>query len=495
MASGFSIGRWLFLRALAVVYLIAFVSLWIQVPGLIGPHGILPAQDYLDLVRGQVGWERFYYLPTVFWFGAGTRALTLVCGLGTFCSVMLLVDVWPRGTLLALWALYLSLVSVGQDFLSFQWDALLLESGLLALFLAPGYVLPRKRLEVSPQPIAIILLWGLLFRLVFESGAVKLTSGDPTWRDLSALDYHFWTQPLATWTAWYANLLPEGFKHFSVAAALTIELGAPLLIWCGRWPRAVAFTAIVGLQLLIFASGNYTFFNLLTIGLAFLLLDDQAWRRVLPEWLLWPATPLLEERPSRTTVLVTAGLGAPLLALQLVSLMETVGPKPILPRAALQALAYVSPLNSLNGYGLFRVMTTTRPEIIVEGSDDGTTWKAYEFRYKPGALDRRPGFVEPHQPRLDWQMWFAALDRFGNTPWFASFMERLLEGDSDVLALLGSNPFPGHPPTYLRATLYEYRFTDGPTRMQTGDWWTRRELGPYSPVIRLEDFGPREPSW
>jgi len=484
--STYSVSGWLFLRILGLVYLIAFLSLWTQVQGLIGPGGILPAQDFLNLLGHDFGAERFRLVPTVFWLGAGATALRVGCAAGASASVLLILGLWPGGVLVILWWLYLSFVSVGQDFLQFQWDALLVETGLLAVLLAPGR-LRTWRPTVEPSPIAVFLLWGLLFRLVFESGVVKLISGDPTWLHLTALDYHFFTQPLPTWTAWYANLVPEWLKRFAVLATLVVEIAAPILFFCGRRARLLGCATVAGLQFLILATGNYTFFNLLTLALGILLLDDQAWRRILPVPLLrlTPAAPGSERPPAAR--LATAVAAMPLLLLQLVSLTDAVLPGMPAPLPARRALAWLAPFASVNSYGLFRVMTTERPEIIIEGSEDGRTWKAYEFRYKPGALDRRPQFVEPHQPRLDWQMWFAALGRFDRTAWLQAFMVRLLQGAPEVVALLASDPFAGHPPRYLRAVLYDYRFTGLAERRSTGRWWIRRELGPYSPTVTVTD--------
>ncbi|MGH7701709.1 MAG: lipase maturation factor family protein [Gemmatimonadales bacterium] len=485
--ASYSLARWLFLRALGLVYLIAFLSLWIQVQGLIGPDGILPAQEFLELVRPQLGPERYYLVPTVLWLGAGSTGLNLVCGLGVLGALLLALDFWPRGCLVGLWVLYLSLVAVGRDFLGFQWDALLLEAGLLSVPLAPGYFRPGRAAVAAPSPLAIFLLWGLLFRLIFESGVGKLTSGDPTWRNLSALDFHFFTQPLPTWTAWYANLLPASMKHLAVLATVLGELAAPPMIFLGRRLRTIGWVGIVGLQLLIAATGNYTFFNPLTIALSLLLLDDRTWGGLLPGSVVRVASPSGVLHRSRAAALAMAGFGVPLLLLQLASLGTTLIPGTYPARPFAQALALMSPFQSLNSYGLFRVMTTERAEIVIEGSDDGVTWKAYEFRYKPGALDRRPGFVEPHQPRLDWQMWFAALDRFDRTPWFQALLVRLLQGSPPVLGLLATNPFPDHPPRRVRAMFYDYRFTDLATRGATGAWWARRLLGPYSPELGLAD--------
>jgi lipase maturation factor 1 len=489
--SSYELARWVFLRALGVIYLIAFVSLWLQLKGLIGPHGILPADDFLVAARRQLGSERFHLVPTVFWLDAGPTALHLVCGLGVLCSVLLILNVWPVGALACLWLLYLSLAAVGRDFLAYQWDVLLLEAGLLAILFAPGHLVPRG--AAGPvSALALFLLWWLLFRLTFESGIVKLTSGDPTWRNLTALHYHFWTQPLPTWTAWYVNLLPGWTKKLMVLGTYLLEIGVPLLIFGPRPVRLAACAGMIFLQLLIFGTGNYNFFNLLTIALALLLVDDAAWRSILPERLVHSlGDPAPEVAGPLVPVLLSVLVGACLFVASSVKLWLTLFPYSALPRVIARPIVWVEPFRSINNYGLFRVMTTQRPEVVVEGSDDGTTWRAYEFTYKPGDVSRRPAFVEPHQPRLDWQMWFAALSRYEHTTWFQAFLTRLLEGTPEVLALMRHNPFPDHPPKYARALLYEYRFTTFRERRDTGAWWTRTLLGAYSPVVRL---GPEEPA-
>ena len=484
----YEISRWLFLRCLGVIFLIAFLSLWVQVQGLIGPEGILPVADFLSALREQVGLERYWLVPTLFWVDSGRTALDLVEAGGVVAGLALIFDFWPQVALVLCWGLYLSLVSVGQDFLSFQWDSLLLEAGLLALLIAPGQ---RSRPRQSVPGIGLVLLWFLLFRLLFESGAVKLTSGDPTWRHLTALDYHFFTQPLPIWTAWYANLLPEWAKAGGVVTTFVLELCAPWLILLGRWPRRIAFVTTVLLQVMIGGTGNYTFFNLLTITLALLLLDDAAWRKLLPRALLRLIDSTQVERThGRLPGTLRAAVGVVLMVLALGSLLETLVSTPLVPGMD-SALRMVAPFESVNSYGLFRVMTTARQEIVVEGSEDGVTWKAYEFPDKPGDVTRRPGFVQPHQPRLDWQMWFAALGTFRATPWFQGFLVRLLEGSPDVLALLQENPFPGHPPRYVRAELYDYRFSTSAERQASGAWWVRTPAGSYSPTLALKPSPPK----
>jgi hypothetical protein len=452
------------------------------VKGLIGSQGILPAQELLRAAQAQLGPERYRLFPSILWLNASDTALDVVCALGSACAVALVADLAPTVMLIVLWACYLSLTVVGRDFLSFQWDVLLLETALLALFLAPRHLLSGRAGSAAPA-VGLVLLWWLLFRLSFASGLVKLTWGDPTWRHLTALDYHFWTQPLPTWTAWFMQQLPAWLKKSLVLGTFVLEIGFPLLIFGPRPLRLVACVGIVLMQIGIFATGNYTFFNLLTIALAFLLIDDQGWARLLPDSLVrWSGAGSAAATPGIPGV-VPMALGLLLLAASTYRFTQTLAPGGAgAPRVA---LAWLEPFRSINGYGLFRVMTTVRREIVIEGSDDGTTWQEYAFKYKPGDVRRRPGFVEPHQPRLDWQMWFAALSDADATPWFQGLLLRLLQGSAPVLRLLARNPFPERPPRYVRALLYDYRFTTAAERRATGAWWTRALLGTYSPAVSL----------
>jgi hypothetical protein len=485
--STYAVTRWVFLRALGLIYLIAFASFWVQIKGLIGSQGILPAEQSLQALKGYLGPERYRLAPTLFWLNSSDLALQLACAAGVACSLLLVANVAPIGALIVLWTLYLSLAGVGRDFLAFQWDVLLLEAGLLAIFFAPAGLLPGRAGPVPGPAIVLMLLWWLLFRLTFQSGLVKLTWGDPTWHNLTALDYHFYTQPLPTWTAWFAQQLPSSLKRAAVLIMYVLEIGFPLLLFGPRTARLVACAGIVLLQLFIFATGNYTFFNVLTVMLAVLLVDDAAWALLLPDRFLQgfatgggPAAPAAGVLRAVLAVLV--------LAISAVKFWQNLSPHVSAPRWAVRLTAWAEPYRSVNSYGLFRVMTTSRSEIIVEGSDDGRTWRAYEFKYKPGEVTRRPGFVQPHQPRLDWQMWFAALSRYEFTPWFQALLARLLEGSPPVLGLLARNPFPDHPPKYVRAVRYDYRFTTTEERRATGAWWSRTFAGPYSPVVSLGRF-------
>lgn len=457
--------EWLFLRILGAIYFVAFASLGLQVTGLIGSRGILPVQDFLQAVHARFGARSYWLVPTVFWLKSSDVFLKGVCAAGAVLALLLIAGYARRPVLIALFLLYLSLVSAGQDFLAFQWDSLLLEAGFLAIFL-------------GGSPGVVWLFRWLLFRLMFLSGAVKLLSGDPAWRTLTALNYHYETQPLPTPIAWYMHQLPEGFQRLSVLTMFFIELGAPFLTFAPRRLRMFGAAAIVFLQTLIFLTGNYAFFNWLTIALCLFLLDDAALRGVLPERITRKIVAASRGRQgSVVNRVAVAALAAVILVVSSLQIFGTfVGS---VPRPGRYVLNWLAPFRIVNPYGLFAIMTTSRPEIIIEGSNDGQTWLAYEFKYKPGDVKRPLRWVAPSQPRLDWQMWFAALGSYDGNPWIGNLMLRLAQGSPDVLALLGKNPFPAAPPRYLRARVYDYHFTDFAARRAGGAWWRRELVGAY----------------
>jgi predicted DCC family thiol-disulfide oxidoreductase YuxK len=484
-----------FLSCLGVIYLIAFVSLWTQIIGLIGSNGIVPVAQTMEAVKKEasarhVGWVRYYRVPTLCWFSSTDGFLKFQCAAGTALAVLLIFGIAPAPCLFLLWLIYLSLSTVSDPFLGFQWDVLLLETGLLAIFFAPLQWLPRHPArEAQPSRIALWLLRLLLFKLMFRSGCVKLTSGDPTWRDLTALNFHFETQPLPTWIGWHVHHFPAWVHKSDAALMFVIEIGVPFLIFLPRRPRQLACLSLVALQLFIMFTGNYCFFNLLAMVLCLTLLDDAALQKCLPaRWCRCAAAtkPAVLTPMRLVRIVVMIPLVAIVLMTSAVQFCEMFHPPKWLPPKMLVASQWLEPLRSFNGYGLFQVMTTSRPEIIVEGSNDSVNWLAYEFKYKPGDLKQRPRFVEPHQPRLDWQMWFAALGNYQNNPWFVNFCVRLLQGSPQVLALLDRNPFPGAPPKYIRAVGYEYHFTDAATRKRTGEWWSREPVGNYLPAVSLQ---------
>jgi predicted DCC family thiol-disulfide oxidoreductase YuxK len=487
--------RFVFLRGLALIYLIAFASLALQIQGLAGSRGIVPAQGLMSDVRAvvaqhQIGLERYHAMPTFAWLSASDSALNWQCRLGVACSVALLLGIAPAPMLFLLWALYLSLCSITGPFLDFQWDNLLLETGFLAIFFAPLQLFERPSRQPPPPALVLWLLRWLMFRLMFESGCVKLLSGDLSWWNLSALRVHYETQPLPTWIGWYAHQLPARAQAVSQGLMFSIELIVPAFIFCGRRFRLIAAALLALFQIIILLTGNYTFFNWLTVLLCVPLLDDHVVRifRRANTRDGEPAPVATRTRAPRWPWPITVCLTAAIVMVTLIQVLGTMRENQKWPAPVLALYAWLQPFRSFNSYGLFAVMTPTRREIIIEGSDDGRDWLAYEFTYKPGDAKRRPAFVAPYQPRLDWQMWFAALGSWRYNPWFVRLELRLLQNSPPVVALLQHNPFPNAPPKYLRAMLYEYHFTDRAERRATGDWWRRKVLGPYIPPHTLEDF-------
>lgn len=461
----------LFLALLGLCYLAAFVSLGVQLPGLIGSGGLLPASGLLQAAGARLGAARYWLLPSLAWLGAGDGALAFYCWAGAACSLLLVAGAWTGPAALACWALYLSLSAVGGDFLSFQWDALLLECGLIALFLAPW----GRRLPKEPGAAARLLPRLLLAKLMLQSGLVKLASGDPSWKDLSALTYHYWTQPIPNAVAWWFAQLPAWFHKLSCLGMFAVELLAPVLLFAPRRPRLAAVAALAGLQGLILLTGNYGFFNLLTLALCAACLDDAV-----------PGLARLSPRgpeagtPRRRAALAFAALWT---ALSLVETAPMLGAS--LPRACYAAAGALQPLRSINRYGLFAVMTKSRDEIVIEVSADGHEWKERPFKWKPQDPLARPPFLGPHMPRLDWQMWFAALGNPGDSPWFGNLLFRILTGEPAVARLLGPDPLPAKP-LWIRASLYSFRFTTRAERKASGAWWVRERKGLYHPVVSLQ---------
>jgi hypothetical protein len=484
--STFRLSTWLFLRLLALVHLVAFASFWVQLEGLVGPHGLLPATRYFAAAREAWGAAAYLNLPSLCWLFGTETFLHVLCGGGVALALLALAGVAQGPCFALLWAAYLSLNAAGQIFFNFQWDTLLLETTLCALFVAPWSW--RTRGAPVPSRVGVWLLRWLLFRLMFLAGVVKLASGDPLWRSLTALTVHFETQPLPTPLAWHAHQAPPWWQRAECSGMFAIELLAPLLLFAPRALRHNATLLLAALMAAIALTGNYTFFNLLAIALCLTQLDDAWWRRVLPARLaarLAPAAP--ETAPARRTVrglLAWVAAGC-MLAFTGVRVVNLLAPQLGEPPGFRAAAALVEPFRSLNTYGLFAVMTPTRPELIFEGSEDGREWRAYEFPHKPGALDRAPTWVAPHQPRLDWQLWFAALGSPQQNPWVLALCEHLLRGTPAVLGRLEKNPFPEKPPQQIRVLRYEYHFTDRATRARTGDWWRRTLRDVYVPPAAL----------
>ncbi len=497
--------RW-FLRTLGVIYLIAFVSLWVQADGLVGSNGMSPINQFLPAVRGHVGPDAYGLLPTVCWFNSSDTFLHFLCGSGVLCSLLLIFGIAPAVLLLALFVLYLSLTVAGQAFFNFQWDVLLLETGFLSIFFAPWRLWPRElplwprsppAAGISPVSQAgLFLLKLLLFKLMLMSGVVKLTSGDDSWWKLTALDYHYWSQPLPTVFGWWADKSPEWFKHFSVAFCLVVEIIVPFFIWAPRHLRLIAAGLLIFLQLAIAITGNYCFFNLLTIALCLLLIDDSVVASLRRGGMRYRVASTATQHRGYNLRAVTdrlskyGAIGVIIVTLPINAWLIFSAFKPLSqpPRVLANLHERLEAFRIVNGYGLFRVMTKDRCEIILEGSADGIEWLPYKFKWKPGDVKHAPGWCAPHQPRLDWQMWFAALGTPRENPWFVALIFRLLQGSHEVNGLLANNPFPHKPPRYIRAMFYRYRFTTVDELRQSGAWWKREELREYLPTLSLEQF-------
>lgn len=512
-----SLARQLLPRGLALIYLLALSSWWVQWEGLVGPNGIAPLADLMQNIaafeqREQV--SLFTQYPTLFHWRHDPTMVHSLLAIGCAAAIAVFIGLWQGPLLLLLWAIYLSLAVTGDVFMGFQWDALLLESGLLCLFIAPWRLWTSLSHREPPPRLAIFLVHALIFRLMFLSGLVKLAGGDSTWTSQNALLYHYFTQPLPNPLSWSAHHLPEWLHRSSCVLMFVIEIVLPFAIFLGRKGRFLAAAGFSTLMLLVFLTGNYTFFNLLTLALCTTLLDDQSYRRLRR---LFQPDPTPEQTPSApdSAALPTPPASPRLMRLRLlpVSLFAAVslpltlaaadaflatrlpGYQTLLPKPLHQAYSSVQALRSFNAYGLFQAMTTERREIVLEVSDDGIFWLPVEFRWKPGALDRSPRWAAPHQPRLDWQMWFAALspgydpqrDAHPQSPlfWFGRFLQGLLQHQQPIWTLLEPPPFPIEKITHVRARLWRYHFTSPSDRAETGATWQRELLGSFSPPLSL----------
>lgn len=478
MEPTYAYSAWFFTRALGLVYLIAFLSLLIQVKGLWGSHGVMPMTSFMKAVeQGMDSSERYWSVPSLFWLSSSDEMMTGAAVAGALAAGLALVGFAQGWCLLLCYGLYLSFCSSGQEFMSFQWDALLLEVGLLALFVVPWNFDFSLKIATEPHWLVRGVFYVILFKLMFLSGLVKLISGDESWRDLSALSYHYWTQPLPNPASPFMHALPLWFHQIEAGATFVIELFLPFLIF---WPRARVWVALgfVLLSFSIMLTGNYTFFNWLTIALCLWLVPDSFWQRWVEQL---PFT--LEVVPS--SIFPHPVTGVTMVGLCLLSFIWCV--RFWLPEEMIEWLSPVLRVSQSfhisNPYGLFATMTQTRPEIVIEGSADGKEWKEYEFKFKVGDLSRPPPVVAPYQPRLDWQMWFAALRPANASPWLQTLMLRLFENAPEVLDFFADNPFADKPPEFLRMKLYNYEFTDPAEILDSGQWWTRSFVRDFTPTF------------
>ncbi|MBV9610677.1 MAG: lipase maturation factor family protein [Acidobacteria bacterium] len=500
--------RWLFLRALGVIYFSAFYSLVFQIRGLIGPSGILPAGTYLQQVAQALHGERLWYAPTLLWSSSSNAMLIALCWVGMVASLLLVVNVWPRAMLAICFVCFLSFVAAAQDFSGYQSDGMLLEAGLISMFFAPPGFRPRLGAAQPPSRASLFLLQWEWFRIYFESGAVKLLSGDPQWRHLTAMDEYYQNGPLPTWVGWYVEQLPHWFHASTALATLIMELALVWMLFLPRRWRVVCFFIVTPWQIGVILTANYTFLNYLVLVLGVLLLDDRFVRKIAPaKWKerigaerLQPVqtapSDTLPANADPSTVIVKRRWDALKLAVSgmvlgwifYVTTVEMIWmfvrvPLPAVPVVALE------PFRVANQYGLFAVMTRGRYEIEFQGSSDGQNWVPYPFRYKPQALNERPRIYAPYQPRFDWNLWFASLGSWREYPIVPNTEMALLRDNKDVLSLFAGNPFAREAPRQIRAVIWQYWFTDPAEKRATGNWWRRNYLGLYAPTLEREPDG------
>ena len=528
-ARGRLIPRWIFLRALAAIYFSAFFSLLFQIKGLIGPLGILPVQQYLAAVGDQLGKGALWFAPTLFWLNAGNGMLMAVTWIGLIASVAALLNLWPRLSFFICFVCFLSFIGASSIFSSYQSDGMLLEAGFIALFFAPSGLRPGWGADHPPSRASLFLLQWEWFRIYFESGLVKLLSGDVEWRNFTAMDEYYQNGPLPTWVGWYAEHLPHWFHAASVGATLALELVIVFMLFFPRRVRLVCFCIVTPWEIGVILTANYTFLNYLVLVLGFLLLDDGYLIRLVPARFrpavaepIAPAEgssePSLSILSAGETISAPAEILAPLgrikphnpfrsfatqkkamrLAVATVFLtlvaynttIELIGiPWQSMTQILTVPVSLLSPFRIANQYGLFAVMTRGRYEIEFQGSNDGDKWIAYTFRNKPQALNEAPRIYAPYQPRFDWNLWFASLGEWRQNQFVPLTEERLLVNDADVLALFRGNPFSQAPPHYVRAVLWQYWFTSMDEKRRTGNWWTRAWVGIYAPVLTLSPDG------
>jgi lipase maturation factor 1 len=452
-----------FPQLLGIVYFFLFWPFLFQMKGLFGKNGILPINIYLSSIGYRLGKKACYYIPSLFWFNSSDSAIMALPIIGTIVSILLILGIYPVILLPVLLILHLSIISAGQEFLSFGWEGFLMEIGLYTFLLI-----------LAPSP-NLVVWWALnllLFRFHFEGGISKLLSRDVNWRNLTALDYHYFTQPLPNTQAFFFHKLPMWFQKFSCLLMFIIEIIVPFAIFGTEEMRLGAFCALFGLQFFIWLTGNFSYLNHMTAIFCAILISDAYLRPLIGD------VPAPSPTPWPVVMLMTT-LGVIFVAGQILRIWTHFSYIP----AVNNLLRLLSPFRIVNRYGIFAVMTTKRYEVTIEGSDDGENWKEYAFKWKPSEPSRRPRRVSPYQPRLDWQVWFLPFTMFEAEPWFKQFLYRLLQGSPEVLKLLRHNPFPDSPPEYIRAVLYDYEYTSWKEWRKTGNWWRREFSGPYSPTF------------
>lgn len=471
--------RFVYLRALGLIYTVAFLVLVAQRDGLVGSRGLAPAAVYLDRLRAAAPfWDPF----TLFWLDASDTTLAFVSWVGLALSAAVLLGAENALVMLALWIVTMSFAHVGQVFWAYGWEILLLEAGFLGIFLCPVRSI-RPLCDPVPPPVLVVwMIRWLAFRVMFGAGLIKLR-GDPCWTELTCLAYHYETQPVPNPLSWALHQAPLWFHKGGVAFNHLVEVVVPFLVFGPRVARHVAGGLLVVFQTVLILSGNLSFLNWLTIGVCLVCFDDRFFERVLPRALSVRAHVLEAARTAsraRQVVVSILAVVVVLLSIDPVSNMFS-------PRQRMNAS--FDPFHLVNTYGAFGSVGTRRFEVIVEGTDaedpgPDAQWREYEFECKPGDVTRRPCVISPYHYRLDWQMWFAALPGYGLQPWFLHLVYKLLQGEPAVLDLLERNPFPAAPPRFVRASLYRYEFTH--PGGEHAAWWRREYVRSYLPPLHAE---------
>ena len=517
------IPRWIFLRALAAIYFSAFYSLLFQIKGLIGPDGILPASQYLAAVARSLGSARYWYAPSLFWISSSSQMMMAVTWIGLIAAAIAFLNLWPRLSFFVCFVCFLSFVGASGEFSGYQSDGMLLEAGFLALFFAPPGLTPGWGASDPPSRASLWLLQWEWFRIYFESGMVKLLSGDEQWRNMTAMDEYYQNGPLPTWIGWYVEHLPHWFHAASALGTLVLELGIVLMLFFPRKVRLICFLIVTPWEIGVILTANYTFLNYLVLSLGFLLLDDRTLARFVPQrWKPPVVVRAPEIEPEEQLSILTAtegsavaedaattaaeegkltrmtwrqriarhgsaiGLAVSAVMLSWIAYDTTVEMIGIPLRGVslpMAPVAWLDPFRIANQYGLFAVMTRGRYDIEFQGSNDGENWTPYLFRNKPQLLNEPPRIYAPYQPRFDWNLWFASLGDWHQNELVPLTEERLLEDDADVVDLFKGNPFGPSAPKMVRAVLWRYWFTSLEDKRRTGNWWRREYLGLYAPEM------------
>jgi len=486
-AQTYWLARFVILRLLGLIYFVAFLVFINQGIPLLGEHGLLPVQPSLERVGHQFGsqWEAFLKMPTLFWLKRSDGFLLGVGWIGALLSLVVLLGFANAPMLATLWLLYLSIRHIGQLWYGFGWESQLGETGFLAIFLCPLWD-PRPFPKRPPPVVVVWLFRWLIFRIMLGAGLIKIR-GDPCWRELTCLYYHYETQPIPNPLSRWLHFLPRWFHQLGALYNHLAELIAPFFLLTPRTIRHIAGLVLAGLQFFLIVSGNLSFLNWLTLVPVIACFDDRFLSRLVPRaW--WQR---FLQRPRETIAARSQRVVAVVLA-TCVAALSIAPVTNLLSNEQVMNTSY-EPFELVNSYGAFGSVSKVRYEIVFEGTladapTEDAEWRSYEFKCKPGDPGRRPCFLSPYHLRLDWLIWFAAMSSPNQAPWTVHLAWKLLHNDPGALSLLGNNPFPATPPRFLRAQLYRYQFA--PLRERA--WWTRTLVGPWLPALSSEDPRLRE---